>query len=95
MFMKLNEDEKLAEMVGIFRGACIINDNHLIISIDKTREKIIDYVSQLIEAVVKVKPRKETNGNKTKLIVNNPEAVNAFESSWRRDELANCFFLYV
>jgi len=92
--MKLNADEKLAEMVGFFRGAGIINDNHLIISIDKTRERLIDYVSQLIETVVRVRPRREVNGTKTKLIVSNPGAVQAFESSWRTGGMANCFILY-
>jgi len=91
--MKLIEDEKLAEMVGIFRGAGIINDNHLIISIDKARERLIDYVFQLIETVIKVRPRKEANGNKTKLIVSNYEAVQAFESSWRTGSMSNCFIL--
>ena len=93
--MKLASNEKLAEMVGIFQGSGIINDNHLVISIDKTRKNFIDHVSQLIETVIQVKPQEEQNGCKTRLIVNNPEAVHAFESSFKSNGMANYFFLYV
>ena len=95
IYVKLATNEKLAEMVGIFQGSGIINDNHLVISIDKNRKKFIDHVFQLIETVIELKPRKEQNVSKTRLIINNPEAVPAFESSWKANGTANCFFLYV
>lgn len=82
-------------MIGIFYGACIINKSHLIISIDKTRKQYIDHISDLIESVVKVKPHKKPNGSKVKLVVNNPEAVRTFESSWKQKGIRNYFCLYV
>ncbi|MFX1445705.1 MAG: hypothetical protein ACFFHV_20000 [Promethearchaeota archaeon] len=93
--LKLASNEKLAEMIGIFYGAGIIERSQLIISIEKTRKQYIDHISDLIECVIKVKPRKELNGSEVKLIISSPEAISIFKVSCRQNGIANCFYLLV
>lgn len=77
--MILEENEELAELVGIYLGAGKILDDKLVISVDKERDNYINHVYNLIVRVFGINPEKLEGKFLVDLVISDKEMVREFE----------------